>query len=262
MGIGNEAFGPLSGDLPGKGREGRPAPSVERDMQAIFGRTPAPLPAISGPPITTLVATGATGFADGRRWRLWPVLGFGALIAVLALLGYYFWSARGSEHDPALPMIATRIEGQDVVPPPAPREAAIPSAPPSAPREAATPPEPETAPPEPAATAEPAVVREAKVAAPRVARRAPPAPAPARPSCRGSSYERMPSCPPEAVIAADRQLGQAYAAAIHADVDRAFLAQYSQRWSQLRNGGSGDPGATAAAYRIMARELDARSAGR
>jgi hypothetical protein len=76
------------------------------------------------------------------------------------------------------------------------------------------------------------------------------------PRCVGSAYEALPTCPPKALLKADRDLAAAYVAALNSNVDTHSLALYSQRWSALRQDAATDPNGTIASYKSMAGELN------
>lgn len=58
------------------------------------------------------------------------------------------------------------------------------------------------------------------------------------------------------VVAADRRLRAAYAAAIRAGAPRALLVEDRDRWASLRRGAAHDPARLVAGYDAIARDLD------
>ena len=238
-------------------REDRTTTVVERDMAAIFGQDPLPLPQVKEVPVESFSSrevTGVVGSVPRRRGFiislvLAAVLGSGGLVVAAG----YFRSDDGSLHRPTQTVANHTEEGvhtRDPAGPVGPREHVDASTHTDASTDEAV-----------ASSASP--VAKAPVAKVMVAVAPTRTVKPVRkPSCRGSSYERMPSCPSGTVVAADRQLGAAYATAIHAGVDGALLAHYSQLWSQLRHNGEAAPAETVTAYRVMARELNALTSSR
>jgi uncharacterized protein YecT (DUF1311 family) len=100
----------------------------------------------------------------------------------------------------------------------------------------------------------PAVVAEAK---PQVTETKPAIVAKTADPCEGTSYEHMASCPPANVRKADKALSTAYASAISANVDPAKLAEYSQKWSQMRETAAASPDSTADEFANMTSQLNA-----
>ena len=76
-----------------------------------------------------------------------------------------------------------------------------------------------------------------------------------------SDYGRLARarCMRPQVLAADRQLREAYAKAVRAGVDRSMLVAYRNRWNRIRDDAISDPGYVTATFQSMAQRLDAAS---
>lgn len=80
--------------------------------------------------------------------------------------------------------------------------------------------------------------------------------------CDGMGGLDLARCMRPQILAADRQLRDAYRDAVRQGVDPRVLAAYERQWSTMRHRAISDPRGVTANYRQMAHELDAQAARR
>ena len=238
------------------------AARISRDMESIFGAVAGDQPAkrkVGSDPVEALVVP------RPMRARK-PAVGAPTLLALGALIGGALaWLAFPSSRTPTVPVrrpVPTQW-ARAVEPPPV-----IPSAPPPSVEPARAAPVPVRMSVVPAFADEAPVARAKRPTVTHAAYH------PARDHARSRRIAASTTSEPCAdmrglwrarcmrpqILAADRQLRDAYDGAVRAGVDRRMLVAYRNRWSRLRGDAVSDPSYVAVTFQQMAQSLDAARA--
>ncbi|MCJ8156978.1 hypothetical protein [Sphingomonas sp. LaA6.9] len=235
------------------------AMQVSHDMETIFGGAD-PLPdgeASVAAGSTMLIVSRSSANRLGKR-RTLALTG----VAIAGVLGISIILAPRGIPDPSPRQIVTPPSQVDLVSrgPTFVESAAAPAVPSSRVNEAATETSPAVkSPTRPRSTTDnpkrKSTQRLATKSAPKAHRSR------ASTSCKRMGGMELARCMRPQILAADRQLRNAYNDAVRSGVDRRTLVAYHRQWSKLRRRANSDPRSVTAGYRQMAEQLDATRTG-